>query len=126
MSAVLQRISARMDAVNQRFERMQSLAAQAAPTDLYSDLQAELAAVQQSVQRTADDFDALRESMQNAQPPANNLMTTLKHVGTAFVGSKIVTGLVGMSDTLTQTTARLNLMNDGLQSTADLQEMIYQ
>ena len=126
MSAVLQRISARMDAVNQRFERMQSLAAQAAPTDLYSDIQAELAAVQQSVQRTADDFDALRESMQNAQPPANNLMTTLKHLGTAFVGSKIVSGLVGMSDTLTQTTARLNLMNDGLQSTADLQEMIYQ
>lgn len=126
MSAVLQRISARMDAVNQRFERMQSLAAQAAPTDLYSDLQAELAAVQQSVQRTADDFDALRESMQNAQPPASNLTTTLKQLGTAFVGSKIVTGLVGMSDTLTQTTARLNLMNDGLQSTADLQEMIYQ
>lgn len=126
MSAVLQRISARMDAVNQRFERMQSLAAQAAPTDLYSDLQAELAAVQQNVQRTADDFDALRESMQNAQPPANNLMTTLRHLGTAFVGSKIVSGLVGMSDTLTQTTARLTLMNDGLQSTADLQEMIYQ
>lgn len=126
MSAVLQRISARMDAVNQRFERMQSLAAQTAPTDLYSGLQADLAAVQQSVQRTADDFEALRESMQNAQPPANNLMTTLKHLGTAFVGSKIVTGLVGMSDTLTQTTARLNLMNDGLQSTADLQEMIYQ
>lgn len=126
MSAVLQRISARMDAVNQRFERMQTLAAQAAPTDLYSSLQAELAAVQQEVQRTADDFEALRESMQNAQPPANNLMTTLKRLGAAFVGSKIITGLVGMSDTLTQTTARLNLMNDGLQSTADLQEMIYQ
>lgn len=126
MSAVLQRISARMDAVNQRFERMQSLAAQAAPTNLYSDLQADLAAVQQNIQRTADDFEALRESMQNAQPPASNLMTTLKQLGTAFVGSKIVTGLVGMSDTLTQTTARLNLMNDGLQSTADLQEMIYQ
>lgn len=126
MSAVLQRISARMDAVNQRFERMQSLAAQAAPTNRYSDLQADLAAVQQNIQRTADDFDALRESMQNAQPPASNLMTTLKRLGTAFVGSKIVTGLVGMSDTLTQTTARLNLMNDGLQSTADLQEMIYQ
>lgn len=126
MSAVLQRISARMDAVNQRFERMQTLTAQAAPTDLYSSLQADLAAVQQEVQRTADDFEALRESMQNAQPPANNLMTTLRRLGTAFVGSKIVTGLVGMSDTLTQTTARLNLMNDGLQSTADLQEMIYQ
>ncbi len=126
MSSVLQRISARMDAVNQRFERMQTLAAQAAPTDLYSGLQADLAAVQQEVQRTADDFEALRESMQNAQPPASNLMTTLRRLGTAFVGSKIVTGLVGMSDTLTQTTARLNLMNDGLQSTADLQEMIYQ
>lgn len=126
MSAVLQRISARMDAVNQRFERMQTLASQAAPTDLYSSLQTELAAVQRNVQRTADDFEALRESIQNAQPPANSLMGTLKQLGAAFVGSKIITGLVGMSDELTQTTARLNLMNDGLQSTADLQEMIYQ
>ena len=50
-------------------------------------------------------------------------MGTLKQLGAAFVGSKIITGLVGMSDELTQTTARLNLMNDGLQSTADLQDV---
>ena len=43
-------------------------------------------------------------------------------MGTAF-GSKLVSGIVSMSDEMTQTTARLNLMNDGLQSTADLQEL---
>ena len=34
--------------------------------------------------------------------------------------------LVGISDTMTQMTAKLNLINDGAQSTAKLQQMIYQ
>ena len=34
--------------------------------------------------------------------------------------------MVNTSDQFVQTTARLNMMNDGLQSTAELQEMIYQ
>lgn len=126
MSATLQRIAARMDTVNQRFERMQTLAERSAPTDVYDRLQAELTAVQTDVQRTADEFDQLRQSIQSTQTPANNLMNTLKRVGAAVVGSQIVKGVVGLSDGLTQTTARLNLMTDGLQSTADLQEMIYQ
>jgi hypothetical protein len=33
--------------------------------------------------------------------------------------------VLGLSDQLTQTTARLNMMNDGLQTTQDLQNMIY-
>lgn len=126
MSATLQRIAARMDTVNQRFERMQTLAERSAPTDVYDRLQAELTAVQTDVQRTADEFDQLRQSIQSTQTPANNLMNTLKRVGAAVVGSQIVKGVVGLSDGLTQTTARLNLMTDGLKSTADLQEMIYQ
>ena len=126
MSATLQRIASRMDAVNQRFERMQNLAGQPIPTGAYDHLQSELAGVRSEVQKMSDDFDQLSQSMQGAQPPADNLVGTLKRIGAAVIGSQIVKGVVGMSDTLTQTTARLNLMNDGLQSTADLQEMIYQ
>ena len=64
--------------------------------------------------------------MQNAQQPADNLMGTLMRIGAAVIGSQIVRGVVGMSDELTQTTARLNLMNDGLQTTEELQDKIYQ
>lgn len=126
MSATLQRIASRMDEVNQRFERMQGLAEQSVPTDIYGRLQAELSAVKTQLQGVSDEFDDLRDSMQNAQQPADNLMGTLRRIGAAVIGSQIVRGVVGMSDELTQTTARLNLMNDGLQSTVDLQEMIYQ
>lgn len=49
----------------------------------------------------------------------NKLMLTL---GTVFSVKKIIQ----LSDQITNTTARLNLMNDGLQTTAELQEKIFQ
>ena len=126
MSNVLSRIASNLSAVNDRFERMQSLTEQAAPTGLYSQFNSELAGVREELTRTVSEVEELRSSMTSAQPPAENLTASLKKLGTAFLGSKLVSGIVRMSDEMTQTTARLNLMNDGLQSTADLQELIYQ
>lgn len=126
MSNVLSRIASNLSAVNDRFERMQSLTEQAAPTGLYSQFNSELTGVREELTRTVSEVEELRSSMTSAQPPAENLTASLKKLGAAFVGSKLVSGIVSMSDELTQTTARLNLMNDGLQSTADLQELIYQ
>ena len=126
MSNVLSRISSSLSAVNDRFERMQSLTERAAPTGLYAQFNSELAGVREELTRTVSEVEELRSSMTSAQPPAENLTASLKKLGTAFLGSKLVSGIVSMSDELTQTTARLNLMNDGLQSTADLQELIYQ
>lgn len=126
MSNVLSRISSSLSTVNDRFERMQSLTEQAAPTGLYAQFNSELTGVREELTRTVSEVEELRSGMTSAQPPAENLTASLKKLGTAFLGSKLVSGIVSMSDEMTQTTARLNLMNDGLQSTADLQELIYQ
>ena len=126
MSNVLSRIASNLSAVNDRFERMQNLTEQAAPTGLYSQFNSELTGVREELTRTVSEVEELRSGMTSAQPPAENLTASLKKLGTAFLGSKLVSGIVRMSDEMTQTTARLNLMNDGLQSTADLQELIYQ
>ena len=126
MSNVLSRIASNLSAVNDRFERMQNLTEQAAPTGLYAQFNSELTGVREELTRTVSEVEELRSGMTSAQPPAENLMASLKKLGTAFLGSKLVSGIVSMSDEMTQTTARLNLMNDGLQSTADLQELIYQ
>lgn len=126
MSNVLSRIASNLSAVNDRFERMQSLTEQAAPTGLYSQFNSELTGVREELTRTVSEVEKLRSSITSAQPPAENLTASLKKLGTAFLGSKLVSGIVSVSDEMTQTTARLNLMNDGLQSTADLQELIYQ
>lgn len=44
----------------------------------------------------------------------------------AYASLQGIKGIVSLSDTMTQTTARLNLMNDGLQTTEELQQKIFQ
>lgn len=56
----------------------------------------------------------------------NNLLGKVKSLAGAYLGFQGIKALVNTSDQFVQTTARLNMMNDGLQSTAELQEMIYQ
>ncbi len=56
---------------------------------------------------------------------ANQLMRTIKGAVAAYATIQTVGKVIELSDTVTQTTARLNMMNDGLQTTQDLQNMIY-
>lgn len=56
---------------------------------------------------------------------SDDLIGKLKSLAGAYIGMQSVQAVVGLSDTLTQTTARLDLMNDGLQTTAELQKDIY-
>ncbi len=69
--------------------------------------------------------DNFNRKLQEGQNQANKLTGMIKGaVGTYLTINGIGTTL-NLSDTLTSTTARLNLMNDGLQTTEDLQNMIY-
>lgn len=56
---------------------------------------------------------------------ANSLMQTIKGAVAAYATIQTLSTALNLSDQLTSTTARLNLMNDGLQTTQDLQNMIY-
>ena len=56
----------------------------------------------------------------------DNLLGKVKSLAGAYLGFQGIKALVNTSDQFVQTTARLNMMNDGLQSTAELQEMIYE
>lgn len=50
----------------------------------------------------------------------------IKNLVGAYVGLRGAQSLINLADTYTQTTARLDMMNDGLQTTAELNQMIYQ
>lgn len=56
---------------------------------------------------------------------AGNLFSVLKKGAAAIGGAKLIKDAFDLSDTLTSTTARLNMMNDGLQSTEALTEKIF-
>ncbi len=57
---------------------------------------------------------------------AGNLLSTFKKIAAAAGVSALVKSFFDLSDTQTSINARLGMMNDGLQSTAELNEMIYQ
>lgn len=56
----------------------------------------------------------------------SSILDTAKKAAAAIGGIKAAQGILGLSDSISQTNARLNLMNDGLQTTAELNDMIFQ
>ena len=64
--------------------------------------------------------------MDASRASANGLASSLRGVAGAYLSFRGIVGIGRLSDELVSSQARLDLMNDGLQSTAQLQEMIYQ
>lgn len=146
MTSVLQRIQRTMDATVSSFERMQQVAQRATPASAY-------AAAQMEIQRTGGaivDVQAKQEHFNSTveqMPPAlaqaaqqqqnfnnrlsegaNNadgILQRIKRFATMAAGAAAVRGTLNISDNLTQTTARLNLMNDGMRTSAELQNQIF-
>ncbi len=63
--------------------------------------------------------------IQEGADSTGNLMGKIKGAVAAYATIQTVTAALDLSDQMTATTARLNLMNDGLQTTQELQNMIY-
>ena len=79
-----------------------------------------------SVRRAADSNRDFRESSSLAASSADALSRKLKAMVGAYLSVQTLKKAVDLSDTLVSTHARLDRMNDGLQTTAELETMIYQ
>jgi len=76
--------------------------------------------------RAAQEQQEHNQKIQQANQSAGQLLSTVKRVVAVAAGFTMGKEILGLSDEITQTSARLNLMNDGLQDTDQLQQMIYQ
>ena len=68
----------------------------------------------------------LKDTKNSANEGVSALGGFIARVASFAAIAKGMQGLMHLSDTYTQTNARLNMMNDGLQTTAQLQDYIYQ
>ena len=68
----------------------------------------------------------VEQSMRQTDTAAKMLSGTIGKLVAAFGGLTLVKKAIDLSDELTMTQARLNNVNDGLQTTAELQNLIYQ
>ena len=69
--------------------------------------------------------EQFNQSLQNGASESSNLVSAIKRMAGAYLSIQTAGKILEMSDEITQTTSRLNMMNDRLQSTADLYNIVY-
>lgn len=62
---------------------------------------------------------------QRAAASTDALTGSVKRLAASVLSVQAVKGIISLSDAMTSTTARLDMMNDGLQTTAELNNMIF-
>lgn len=77
------------------------------------------------IRDNVDEQGRFNREIEEGTNEANQLMQTIKGAVAAYATIQTFSAALNLSDQLTNTTARLNLMNDGLQTTQDLQNMIF-
>lgn len=86
---------------------------------------ASLDAMGDNMNKNTQQQNKLNKKIQEGKNQIDNMMGSVVSLVSAYAGFKAVGKLVNLSDEYTQTRARLNLMNDGLQTTDELQQKIF-
>lgn len=120
-----------VDNFSSQFTRFIQLAEQSAASVM--DLRGSLNNIETTTARAALATEQLAQRMSGASRQADNagnaisgLMGRVQGLIASYVGLQTISGLGNLSDTFTQTTARIDLMNDGLHTTQELTQMLYQ
>ena len=77
------------------------------------------------IEDNTDSQDDFNKSVKSGTSNMDGLVGKVMALAAGYMSLKAVSSALDLSDTMTQTTARLNMMNDGLQTTEELQQMIF-
>lgn len=77
------------------------------------------------IQENVDGQEQFNQSLNRGVNDSNRLANSIKGFIGAYATMQTVKNVLGSSDELVQTMSRLDMMNDGLQSTQDLFNMVY-
>lgn len=92
---------------------------------LFDGVSSPLRTIQNNVNKCIDRFEGMRRSANKSADAAIDMTSKIKSTFGTLASAIGIKKVLDLSDTLTQTKARLNMMNDGLQTTAKLQQMIF-
>ena len=77
------------------------------------------------IRDNVDEQGAFNQQIKSGTQDADELFNTIKSAVAAYVSVQSIGKVISLSDDLVQTTTRLNMMNDGLQTTDELVDMTY-
>lgn len=109
------------NSLNQAMQNMDVSAA----NDAYLHLSQTVGNTEGYIRDNVDEQGRFNQEVSAGTQQANELTNTIKRAVAAYVSIQSVGKALNISDELASTTARLNLMNDKLQSTEELTNMVY-
>jgi tape measure domain-containing protein len=111
-------------AQNELNDAMQNMDVSAANT-AYLQLSQTVGNTERYIRDNVDEQGRFNQEIASGTQQANELTNTIKRAVAAYVSIQSVGKALDISDELTQTTSRLDMMNDGVQTTAELVNMVY-
>ena len=109
------------NSLNQAMQNMDVSAA----NDAYLRLSQTVGNTERYIRDNVDEQGRFNQEISAGTQQANELTNTIKRAVVAYVSIQTVGKALNISDELVQTTSRLNMMNDGVQTTAELVNMVY-
>lgn len=96
-----------------------------AVNDAYLRLSQTVGNTERYIRDNVDEQGRFNQEISAGTQQANELTNTIKRAVAAYISIQSVGKALNISDELVQTTSRLNMMNDGVQTTAELVNMVY-
>ena len=96
-----------------------------AANDAYLRLSQTVSGTERYIRDNVDEQGRFNQKINEGTANADNLMNTIKSAIATYATVQTVGVVFDLSDTLTSTTARLSMMNDGVQTTSELINMVY-
>ena len=109
------------NSLNQAMQNMDVSAA----NDAYLHLSQTVGNTERYIRDNVDEQGRFNQEISAGTQQANELTNTIKRAVAAYISIQSVGKALNISDELVQTTSRLNMMNDGVQTTAELVNMVY-
>ncbi len=109
---------------NELNEAMQDMDVSAA-NDAYLRLSQLVSGTERYIRDNVDEQGRFNREIQEGTQQASELTDTIKNAVLAYVSVQSIGNALNISDELMMTISRLNMMNDGVQSTQELVNMVY-
>lgn len=133
MSQQFRAMNMAMSSVIGSFQTLQSESVRAVDISSLNAAQSELQQVEalfnqieNEIRQADQQQDNLNRSMKEGSSSADGLLKKVGAIAGAYLTLQGAGNVLSISDELSNTTARLDMMNDGLQTTEELQDMIFQ
>ncbi|HBE9592609.1 TPA: tape measure protein [Clostridioides difficile] len=114
-----------LDRLQQRLHNPINVGSIQASQQSLNNIESILTRIEQKIGRNTNEQENFNNKIKQGSEAGSLLVSKLKSIAGIYIGIKGIESITKAADTIASTKARLNLMNDGLQTTEQLNKMIY-